>query len=921
MRKRNRALALLLALGLALGLLPMTAKAADIQVYTDHCDPVVYSGGVYDISVQAVGGQGILLYNWQLCLHQKYKKDKWYSIHEHPEWDYFFAPDDSDGSHLCMTTDWLEGEDKGTDWEEISFRCHVLDYNGNDGYSPEYNMHIFSTDALKRRIDQEHSFYFAEASPASTNLTVTAGTARDFTMHVNEFPGWMQESELTVRQYFEVRDKYSSGTVSGVHYSFLRHAPGVSTVIAHADLYCGDTKVSELSKTYTVTVQAKPETPKAPAAQAPAAPELSYAGGKFTVTNAKADQEYIVSDHSMTTVTLEDAWKSALSPAADGALTLTGAAKDKVNYVYTRVKETSSALAGTEVAWAYAYCGEADISMELNAFPYSMTINRDTGVYNAVQDDVIRLSVSSAKGDYSFKGVSGRDWRCVLPDGSSYGRFYADEACKTPVDADTQYKKVYIPLTNLANHIAFSASYGGSTAAALMNVGYADRGSFVVVLDDLSIPDVTVKQGTRTSHPAYPEPLEADTGPGKLTFACKSSGKAPVVQLSNGTLYVNAEGTAPGTYPLEAQYEGPDGSVKTMCAFTVTVTASETAGGPAVESIRLEPEAKGVRQGECFPLSATLLPLGAEGTITYQSSDTACAVVDEKGVVTIPDNAPLGLSCKITASCGEKSASCTVAVTAPKGFLVNFDPGGGTGSMAAVTVNPGEKLTLPPCAFTPPAGKVFDQWDLGPAGDAVIIPGDATVTALWRDPGAKPFPFTDVFPSDWYYSDVKTAYEMGLVNGRTETLFAPKGNMTYAEAIKLAACMHQLYTAGSVTLAPGSGKWYDPYVQYAKAQGILTGDRDWNAPATRAGYVEIFAAALPAEAFAVKNSVADGAIPDVPMSHPQAAAIYKLYRAGILVGNNSKGTFAPDNNISRAEVSAILTRMMVPDARKSVTLG
>ena len=198
---------------------------------------------------------------------------------------------------------------------------------------------------------------------------------------------------------------------------------------------------------------------------------------------------------------------------------------------------------------------------------------------------------------------------------------------------------------------------------------------------------------------------------------------------------------------------------------------------------------------------------------------------------------------------------------------------------------------------------------------------DAIAQSILSGKRVSPFLFTDVSDKDWYYNDVKTAFSTGLLNGRSATDFAPGANLTYAEAIKLAACMHQLYTEGKVTLTNGNGKWYDSYVQYAKDKGIISKDYDWGAEATRAGYVEIFAKALPAEAFQGKNSVADGAIPDVPMSHPQAAAIYKLYRAGILTGADAKGTFHPADPIRRSEVAAILTRMMYAEARKAVNLG
>ncbi|MBR2667947.1 MAG: S-layer homology domain-containing protein [Oscillospiraceae bacterium] len=186
------------------------------------------------------------------------------------------------------------------------------------------------------------------------------------------------------------------------------------------------------------------------------------------------------------------------------------------------------------------------------------------------------------------------------------------------------------------------------------------------------------------------------------------------------------------------------------------------------------------------------------------------------------------------------------------------------------------------------------------------------------DPAGE-FPFTDVPETEWYYNDVLLAYRTGLVNGKTATTYLPDDMMTCAEAVKLAACMHQKYTTGTVTLANGT-PWYQSYADYARANGIISRDYDWDAPISRADYAAIFAHALPETAFEAKNSIAYDAIPDVKSSHPQAAEIYKLYRAGILAGNDSLGTFLPDSMIKRSEVAAILTRMMDTAARKSLTL-
>ena len=176
-------------------------------------------------------------------------------------------------------------------------------------------------------------------------------------------------------------------------------------------------------------------------------------------------------------------------------------------------------------------------------------------------------------------------------------------------------------------------------------------------------------------------------------------------------------------------------------------------------------------------------------------------------------------------------------------------------------------------------------------------------------------PFTDVPEKEWYYADVVNAYGMGLINGKTATTFKPNDNLTYAEAVKLAACMHQRYTTGAVTLKNGSPKWYQSYVDYCIEKDIITKIYEWDQPATRAGYMEIFAKALPDSALGQINHIPDGIIPDVPMTHNQAEAIYKLYRAGIAQGTGKTHACNPGASIKRSEVAAILSRMMDSNKR------
>ena len=57
-----------------------------------------------------------------------------------------------------------------------------------------------------------------------------------------------------------------------------------------------------------------------------------------------------------------------------------------------------------------------------------------------------------------------------------------------------------------------------------------------------------------------------------------------------------------------------------------------------------------------------------------------------------------------------------------------------------------------------------------------------------------------------------------------------------------------------------------------------------------------------------------------PMSASYADAVYLLYRAGVLTGSDSAGTFRPDSTIKRSEAAAIVTRMADPSLRQRITL-
>ncbi len=175
-------------------------------------------------------------------------------------------------------------------------------------------------------------------------------------------------------------------------------------------------------------------------------------------------------------------------------------------------------------------------------------------------------------------------------------------------------------------------------------------------------------------------------------------------------------------------------------------------------------------------------------------------------------------------------------------------------------------------------------------------------------------PFVDVKEDAWYHDEIVEAVYTGIINGKTATEFKPDDLLTYAEAVKLAACMSQVYLNGNVTLKAGE-PWYQPYADYCKINNIIKKDYDYNANATRAGYIEIFANALPDSAFEDINNIPEGSILDVKNNAPYTIYVYKMYRAGILTGVDALHNCKPEDNIKRSEVAAIISRMMNDDKR------
>jgi len=177
--------------------------------------------------------------------------------------------------------------------------------------------------------------------------------------------------------------------------------------------------------------------------------------------------------------------------------------------------------------------------------------------------------------------------------------------------------------------------------------------------------------------------------------------------------------------------------------------------------------------------------------------------------------------------------------------------------------------------------------------------------------------FSDIPTTAWYAEEVKNTYELGLMQGTSDTVFAPEANVTLAQAITVASRVCAIYNGEEIPAAEGA--WYQMYVDYAESKGFWKTSEDeeidYNRPATRIEVAMLFSDALPEEYYTPKNNV--DIIPDMLDGTQGYDKLLRLYRAGVVLGNDDIGSFYPGNNIKRMEMSAIVNRVALPENRLS----
>ena len=246
-------------------------------------------------------------------------------------------------------------------------------------------------------------------------------------------------------------------------------------------------------------------------------------------------------------------------------------------------------------------------------------------------------------------------------------------------------------------------------------------------------------------------------------------------------------------------------------------------------------------------------------------------------------------------------------------YTVSFNSNGGS-IVSSVKVKKEGTVSAP--AAPVKNGFVFDGWytdkELTQKYDfAATVTKSFTLYAKWQEARNTSLKFSDVNKNAWYYDVVKTIVEKGLMNGISDTQFAPELEVTRAMFVTIlyraAGGPQVAATTSFADVAPDA--YYAKAVAWASANGIVNGITETKFAPDNNITREQMAAILYRYA---KNETVEG---EITYTDKDAISDYALdainwaYAAGIMTGNED-GSFAPMRNSSRAEAAAVFVRLL-----------
>ena len=196
---------------------------------------------------------------------------------------------------------------------------------------------------------------------------------------------------------------------------------------------------------------------------------------------------------------------------------------------------------------------------------------------------------------------------------------------------------------------------------------------------------------------------------------------------------------------------------------------------------------------------------------------------------------------------------------------------------------------------------------------------DKVVVTFEKIPEEKPdestTPFTDVAENAWYADAVQYVYEKGIMNGTSATSFSPNDTTTRGMIVTM---LHRLEDTPSAVSSGftdvAAGAWYADAVAWAAANGVVNGISDSSfAPETaitREQLATILYRYAQLKGYDVSVSGDLSGYADASQISEYAITAMQWANENGLITGNTATTLNPQGNATRAEVATILMRFI-----------
>ncbi|MBQ8264478.1 MAG: S-layer homology domain-containing protein, partial [Oscillospiraceae bacterium] len=186
------------------------------------------------------------------------------------------------------------------------------------------------------------------------------------------------------------------------------------------------------------------------------------------------------------------------------------------------------------------------------------------------------------------------------------------------------------------------------------------------------------------------------------------------------------------------------------------------------------------------------------------------------------------------------------------------------------------------------------------------------------EPVPERFPFTDVESDDWFYGDVFKIWKADIMNGVSETLFAPQTTLNRAMfATMIYRLSGEEYEGeGSAFEDVEEGKWYSDAIAWCAEKGVVTGFSETvfgpESPVTREQAAAMLYRYAEYKGYDVsageKTDLSDFTDADNVSSYAENAVKWAV-GAGIIRGM-TEDTIVPTDSSTRAQIACMFNRFI-----------